>query len=140
MCFTLSAKSKLIPKIAGKPILVYKTTTPSQRAANRFVSYWHDFYYYVGRINRSIKLIPKPIYSIERSLRRYEIYKGYHSFPTKRLNVDWAQIGIFEIPQGATYFKNMLSREIVSSDIIYRGPCSRELELELLKTHIKFKG
>ena len=56
---------------------------------------------------------------------RFHIYKGYHSYLTKEMakcNKDeYDDIGIFEIPEGATIYVNYRSREVVSTDIKYLG-------------------
>lgn len=53
----------------------------------------------------------------------FYIHKGYHSYLTETMakykNED--DIGIFEIPAGATIYVNYRHREVVSTDIKYLG-------------------
>ena len=57
------------------------------------------------------------------SYDNFYIYEGYHSYLTKEIakcNMDeYDDIGIFEIPVGATVYINFRHREVVSTNIKY---------------------
>lgn len=51
---------------------------------------------------------------------RFYIHEGYHSYLTEEMakgRMYCAEIGIFEIPVGATVYINYAYREVVSTDI-----------------------
>ena len=55
---------------------------------------------------------------------QYSIHEGYHSYLTEEMakgRMYSAEIGIFEIPVGATVYINYAYREVVSTDIKYLG-------------------
>lgn len=56
---------------------------------------------------------------------RFYIYEGYHSYLTEKMakcnRDEYNEIGIFEIPAGATIYVNYKRREVVSTDIKYLG-------------------
>lgn len=55
---------------------------------------------------------------------RFYIHEGYHSYLTEEMakgRMYSAEIGIFEIPVGATVYINYAHREVVSTDIKYLG-------------------
>ena len=55
---------------------------------------------------------------------RFYIHEGYHSYLTEEMakgRMYSAEIGIFEIPVGATVYINYAYREVVSTDIKYLG-------------------
>ena len=54
----------------------------------------------------------------------FYIHEGYHSYLTEEMakgRMYSAEIGIFEIPVGATVYINYAYREVVSTDIKYLG-------------------
>lgn len=54
---------------------------------------------------------------------RFYIHEGYHSYLTEEMakgRMYSAEIGIFEIPVGATVYINYAYREVVSTDIKFR--------------------
>lgn len=54
---------------------------------------------------------------------RFYIHEGYHSYLTEEMakgRMYCAEIGIFEIPVGATVYINYAHREVVSTDIKYQ--------------------
>ena len=55
----------------------------------------------------------------------FNIYEGYHSYLTeeraKCSSYGYKDIGIFEIPEGATVYVNYRHKEIVSTNIKYLG-------------------
>ena len=61
---------------------------------------------------------------LKRNNDRFYIHEGYHSYLTKEMakgRMYCAEIGIFEIPVGATVYINYAYREVVSTDIKYLG-------------------
>lgn len=61
---------------------------------------------------------------LERNNDRFYIHEGYHSYLTEEIakgRMYCAEIGIFEIPVGATVYINYAHREVVSTDIKYLG-------------------
>jgi hypothetical protein len=137
MCYSGTIRSK--PKIAEKPILVYKGTGNGLITEKTFRSWHQTKHSYKKDVeNPEVELIMKP----ESKWNHYntEINEGYHSWPACTQNWSRNLMGLFVIPEGATYYVNMKSREVVSSKLIYKGRYDRKTELELLKTHFKFKG
>lgn len=68
------------------------------------------------------------VYSINDSCiydSTFHIYKGYHSYLTKEMakyrSDEYNDIGVFEIPAGATIYVNYQYREVVSTNIEYLG-------------------
>ncbi len=120
-----------IPIVLKKPLKVYKvgkTKTPGI-----FISLYQNFRHYKSQIMPTIKINPK----FERSscfaigyfgelwkYDRFYINEGYHSYLTEekaKINMYGDEIGIFEIPAGATIYVNYKRREVVSTDIKYLG-------------------
>ena len=69
-----------------------------------------------------------PIFGPRDELWSYDnfyIYEGYHSYLTEKMakcnRYEYDEIGIFEIPAGATIYVNYRFREVVSTDIKYLG-------------------
>ena len=55
---------------------------------------------------------------------RFYIHEGYHSYLTEEMakcRMCDSEIGIFEIPAGATIYVNYIYKEVVSTDIKYLG-------------------
>lgn len=119
-----------IPLVLKKPLRVYKIGKST--TSDNFISLYQDFIYYKSRtvptveinpgFDRYISIIPV------RALWDYDnfyIYKGYHAYLTeemaKRSRDEYDDIGIFEIPAGATIYVNYKLKEIVSTDIKYLG-------------------
>ena len=120
-----------IPLVLKKPLRVYKVGTVS--SFDSFISLFLDFRYPESQTMPTVKINPEFIryYPTIRLLNpvwrysRFHIYKGYHSYLTKEMakcNKDeYDDIGIFEIPAGATIYVNYKLREVVSTDIKYLG-------------------
>ncbi len=118
-----------IPIILKKPLRVYKVGTVSIFCG--FISLYRDFRYLESQTMPTVKINPEFIryYPTIRLLSwlndNFHIYKGYHSYLTKEMakcNKDeYDDIGIFEIPVGATIYINYKLREVVSTDIKYLG-------------------
>lgn len=96
------------------------------------VSQYQNFRYYKSQIMPTVKIRPK--FERCRSVMgcvgelwnydRFYIHEGYHSYLTEEMakgRMYCAEIGIFEIPVGATVYINYAYREVVSTDIKYLG-------------------
>lgn len=121
-----------IPIILKKPLRVYKIGTVSSFGG--FISLFQNFMYHKGETMPTIKINPKflrchfPMHIPKSelwSLDTFYIHKGYHSYLTeeraKYSKNEYDDIGIFEIPAGATIYVNYLYGEVVSTDIKYLG-------------------
>ena len=128
MCWT---NYMAIPLVLKKPLRVYKVGTISSFGG--FISLYRDFRYRESQTMPTVKINPEfircpPIFGSQNELWSYDnfyIYEGYHSYLTKEMakcNMDeYDDIGIFEIPAGATIYVNYKLREVVSTDIKYLG-------------------
>ena len=119
------------PIVLKKPLRVYKVGTVS--IFDGFISLHRDFRYRESQTMPTVKINPK----FERvgytigwlgelwNYDRFYIHEGYHSYLTKERakcsKVEYDEIGIFEIPAGATIYVNYLYGEVVSTDIRYLG-------------------
>lgn len=99
--------------ILKKPLRVYKVGILAN--FNTFLRL------YVLEINPEFKSLPNPVWRCN----HFNIYEGYHSYLTKEIaklrSKEYNNIGIFEIPVGATIYVNYRSREVISTDIKYLG-------------------
>ena len=117
------------PIVLKKPLRVYKVGTVS--IFGGFISLYRDFRYRESQTMPTVKINPEFIryYPTIRLLSwlndNFHIYKGYHSYLTKEMakcNKDeYDDIGVFEIPAGATVYINFRHREVVSTNIRYLG-------------------
>lgn len=119
-----------IPLILKKPLIVYKVGTST--TSDNFISLYQDFIYYKSRTVPTVEINPGfdryfsliPISALW-SYDTFYIHKGYHSYLTETMakykNENDDDIGIFEIPAGATIYVNYRHREVVSTDIKYLG-------------------
>ena len=126
MCWT---NYMAIPLVLKKPLRVYKVGTVS--IFGGFISLYRDFRYPESQTMPTVKINPEftrcpPIFGSQDGLWSYDnfhIYKGYHSYLTeemaKCIKNEYDEIGIFEIPAGATIYVNYRFREVVSTDIKY---------------------
>ena len=118
------------PIVLKKPLRVYKVGKLA--TLDIFISQYQNFRYYKSQTMPTVKIEPK----FERyksvmgcvgelwNYDRFYIHKGYHSYLTEEMakgRMYSAEIGIFEIPVGATVYINCVSREVVSTDIKYLG-------------------
>ena len=133
MCWT---NYMAIPLVLKKPLKVYKVGTVSIFCG--FISLYRDFRYCESQTMPTVKINPEfirrpPIFGPRDELWSYDnfyIYEGYHSYLTKETakemvkcsRTKYDDIGIFEIPSGATIYVNYLYEEVVSTDIRYLGP------------------
>ena len=120
-----------IPLVLKKPLKVYKVGTVSSFCG--FISLYRDFRYLESQTIPTVKINPEfircpPIFGPQDELWSYDnfyIYEGYHSYLTKEMaelsRDEYDDIGIFEIPAGATIYVNYKRREVVSTDIKYLG-------------------
>lgn len=127
MCWS---NNMVTPIILKKPLIVYKIGMST--TSDNFISLYQDFIYYKSKIVPTVEINPgfERYFSIIpiSALWTYDtfyIHKGYHSYLTKTMakykNEDDDDIGIFEIPAGATIYVNYRHREVVSTDIKYLG-------------------
>ena len=119
------------PIILKKPLRVYKVGTSSIFCG--FISLYRDFMYRESQTMPTVKINPEfircpPIFGPRDELWSYDnfyIYEGYHSYLTEKMakcnRYEYDEIGIFEIPVGATIYVNYKLREVVSTDIRYLG-------------------
>lgn len=120
-----------IPLVLKKPLRVYKVGTVS--ILGGFISLYRDFRYRESQTMPTVKINPEfircpPIFRSQNELWSYDnfyIYEGYHSYLTKEMSKcsrnEYEDIGIFEIPAGATVYINFRHREVVSTNIKYLG-------------------
>ena len=127
MCWT---NYMAIPIVLKKPLRVYKVGTLA--TFYNFISLYYNFVYHKCQTMPIVEIDPEferlhPSARISNPVwrcNRFNIYKGYHSYLTKeiaKLRSNEYNIGIFEIPAGATIYVNYRSGEVVSTDIKYLG-------------------
>ena len=119
------------PIVLKKPLRVYKVGTSSIFCG--FISLYRDFMYRESQTMPTVKINPEfircpPIFGSLDELWSYDnfyIYEGYHSYLTKEMaklsKDEYDEIGIFEIPVGATIYVNYRIGEVVSTNIKYLG-------------------
>lgn len=119
------------PIVLKKPLRVYKVGISSIFCG--FISLYRDFMYRESQTMPTVKINPEfircpPIFGPQDELWSYDnfyIYEGYHSYLTEKMaklsKDEYDEIGIFEIPAGATIYVNYKLREVVSTDIRYLG-------------------
>lgn len=120
-----------IPLVLKKPLRVYKVGTST--ALGSFISLYQSTWYYKHRVMPIVKINPEfkriclPLFYISTHWEGdiFYISKGYHSYLTKEMakcrRDIHEDIGIFEIPAGATVYVNYKYQEVVSTDIKYLG-------------------
>lgn len=118
------------PIVLKKPLIVYKVGTVS--ILGGFISLYRDFRYRKSQTMPTVEINPKferyfsliPISALW-NYDTFYIHRGYHSYLTKEMakfrKDEYDEIGIFEIPAGATIYVNYKLREVVSTDIKYLG-------------------
>ena len=119
-----------IPIVLKKPLIVYKVGTVSTFGG--FISLFRDFRYRESQTMPTVKInsdfsrrhLFVPGYKPQ-MWDTFDIYKGYHSYLTeeraKCSRDEMDEIGIFEIPAGATIYVNYKLKEVVSTNIKYLG-------------------
>lgn len=120
-----------IPIVLKKPLRVYKVGTLA--TFYNFISLYYNFVYHKCQTMPTVEINPEferlhpsaRISNLVWRCNRFNIYKGYHSYLTKEIaklrSNENINIGIFEIPDGATIYINYRSGEVVSTDIKYLG-------------------
>ena len=123
MCWT---NTIAIPLVLKKPLIVYKVGTSS--IFGGFISLYRDFMYRESQTMPTVEINPEFVFGPRDKLWSYDnfyIYEGYHSYLTEEMakcsREEYDEIGIFEIPAGATIYVNYKRREVVSTDIKYLG-------------------
>lgn len=128
MCWT---NTIAIPLVLKKPLIVYKVGTSSIFCG--FISLYRDFMYRESQTMPTVEINPEfircpPIFGSRDEPWSYDnfyIYEGYHSYLTEKMakcsREEYDEIGIFEIPAGATIYVNYRRREVVSTNIKYLG-------------------
>ena len=118
------------PIILKKPLRVYKVGTLS--ILGGFISLFRDFRYRESQTMPTVRINPEltrcnlfvPGYRPQ-MWDTFYIHEGYHSYLTEEMakcsKDEYDDIGIFEIPAGATVYINFRHREVVSTDIKYLG-------------------
>lgn len=123
MCWT---NTIAIPLVLKKPLIVYKVGT--SLIFGGFISLYRDFMYRESQTMPTVEINPEFVFGPRDELWGYDnfyIYEGYHSYLTEEMakcsREEYDEIGIFEIPAGATIYVNYKRREVVSTDIKYLG-------------------
>ena len=118
------------PLVLKKPLRVYKVGTVSTFGG--FISLFRDFRYRESQTMPTVKINPEftrrhlfvPGYKPQ-MWDTFYIHEGYHSYLTEKRakysSDESDEIGIFEIPEGATIYVNYACKEVVSTDIKYLG-------------------
>ena len=119
-----------IPLVLKKPLRVYKVGTVSSFGG--FISLYQDFRYPESQTMPTVKIHPEFMrrclfvsWHKPQMWDNFYIYEGYHSYLTKERaklsRGEYDDIGIFEIPAGATIYVNYKCKEVVSTNIKYLG-------------------
>lgn len=123
MCWT---NTIAIPLVLKKPLIVYKVGTSSIFCG--FISLYRDFRYRESQTMPTVEINPEFVFGPRDKPWSYDnfyIYEGYHSYLTEKMakcsREEYDEIGIFEIPAGATIYVNYRRREVVSTNIKYLG-------------------
>ena len=124
-----------IPLVLKKPLKVYKVGTSATFYKGGFISLYQNFMYIKSKVMPTVKINPRFVrffpllpYTVNFwNYDRFYIHEGYHSYLTEKKAIhskdkDDDDVGIFEIPAGATIYVNYKRREVVSTDIKYLGP------------------
>ena len=119
------------PIVLKKPLRVYKVGTST--TFDNFISLFQDYVYHKCQTMPTVEIDPEfnrfhtaaGLFNPAWYYDRFHIHKGYHSYLTKEMakrgGTLYEEIGIFEIPSGATIYVNYRFREVVSTDIRYLG-------------------
>ena len=125
MCWS---DNKAIPIVLKKPLRVYKVGTS---ILGCFISLYQETWYPKNKIMPTVEICPEFMRcnpcvpkEILWECDTFYIHEGYHSYLTEEMakyRRDEYDIGVFEIPSGATIYVNYRYQEIVSTDIKYLG-------------------
>ena len=121
------------PIVLKKPLRVYKVGTSISIGTDGFISLYQQFMYCKSQAAPKVEINPQfirvcpplPFTDVLWKYDNFYIYGGYHSYLTKKMarrsSDEYDDIGIFEIPAGATIYVNYKHEEVVSTDIKYLG-------------------
>ena len=118
------------PIVLKKPLRVYKVGTLA--TFYNFISLYYNFVYHKSKVMPTVEINPEltqynTFSPLDKCWARdtFFIYEGYHSYLTKEMakhmRDPYEEIGIFEIPPGATIYVNHIYGKVVSTDIKYLG-------------------
>ena len=119
------------PIVLKKPLRVYKVGILA--TFDNFISLFQGCVYHKCQTMPTVEIDPEfnrfhtvaGLFNPAWYYDRFHIHKGYHSYLTKEMakrgGTLYEEIGIFEIPSGATIYVNYRFREVVSTDIRYLG-------------------
>ena len=118
------------PIVLKKPLRVYKVGTST--ILGGFRSLYHNFVYHRFKVMPTVEISPEltkynTFSCLDKCWTRdtFFINEGYHSYLTKKIAKHMEdlheEIGVFEIPSGATIYVNHRYGEIVSTNIKYLG-------------------
>ena len=118
------------PIVLKKPLRVYKVGLT--KIFGNFISLFQGYVYHKCQAMPTVKIHPELMrhclfvpWHKPQMWDNFYIYEGYHSYLTKERaklsRGEYDDIGIFEIPAGATIYVNYKLREVVSTDIKYLG-------------------
>lgn len=119
------------PIVLKKPLKVYKVGIT--KIFGNFISLFQGCVYHKCQTMPTVEINPEfnrfhtaaGLFDPAWYYDRFHIHKGYHSYLTKERakcnRNEYDDIGIFEIPAGATIYVNYRRREVVSTNIKYLG-------------------
>mgnify|MGYP006379324087 CR=1 FL=1 len=118
------------PIVLKKPLRVYKVGTST--ILGSFRSLYHNFVYRRSKVMPTVEINPEltqynTFSPLDKCWTRstFCINEGYHSYLTKEIakynSYEYEDIGVFEIPAGATVCVNYRHKEVVSTNIKYLG-------------------
>ena len=119
-----------IPIVLEKPLKVYKVGVTT--ICDNFISLFRGYVYHKCQVMPTVKINSEfsrrhlfvPGYKPQ-MWDTFYIHKGYHSYLTEEMakcsRNEYEDIGIFEIPAGATIYVNYRHKEVVSTNIKYLG-------------------
>lgn len=117
------------PIVLKKPLRVYKAGILA--TFDNFISLFQGYVYHKCKTMSIVEIDPvfnrfhtaEKLFDPAWYYDHFHIFKGYHSYLTKEMakrgGIPYEEIGIFEIPAGATIYVNYRFREVVSTDIKY---------------------
>lgn len=119
------------PIVLKKPLRVYKVGILAP--FDNFISLFRDYMYHKCQTMPTVEIDPEfnrfhtaaGLFDPAWYYDHFHIHKGYHSYLTKEIakrgRNPYEEIGIFEIPAGATVYINYRYKEVVSTNIKYLG-------------------
>lgn len=119
------------PIVLKKPLRVYKVGILAP--FDNFISLFRDYMYHKCQTMPTVEIDPEfnrfhtaaGLFDPAWYYDHFHIHKGYHSYLTKEIakrgRNPYEEIGVFEIPAGATVYINYRHKEVVSTNIKYLG-------------------